>query len=98
MKKSELKTIIKEELKKVLAEGGSVYSKSRKYDIAPHVQSMPGGTTDMFKTPYLVIWLNGGSQVYVPVKAEPDMKKLKKFADMLANELADAVDRTVKFL
>ena len=99
MKKSELKKIIKEELNNVLNEGASVYARpSSKFKLSPHVQSMPGGTTDMFKTPYLVIWLNGGSPVYIPVKKEPDAKTLQKFANFLATELELAIIATTKFL
>jgi hypothetical protein len=99
MKKSELKKLIKEELINAINEGGSFNgNESREYNISPRVQSSSGGPTDQFKTPYIAIWLNGGSPIYIKLAKEPDNKILKKFADALANELEVAVKNTLKFL
>lgn len=99
MKKSELKQLIKEELINAINEGGSFTgNESREYNISPRIQSSSGGPTDTFKTPYIVIWLNGGSPIYIKLAKEPDNKILKKFADVLANELEGAIKNTLKFL
>ena len=90
---------IKEELSKILNEGASARGNIKtKYDISPQVQSMPGGRTDMYKTPYLVIWLNGGSSVYVPLKGseEPEPAVLQKIANYLASEFDKAIDNIPK--